>query len=369
MKLNVGYNFSGDLPSKLDALNQKFGDENNAISSVYGSVLRHAWLSARPDFRLPAVPENMMASHIRRLSDYGIEFNYALNSINPGNSKSELMDRESEFINICRILQDMGVKRFIISNPILIEMLRRRAPDLDIQIELSTIMHVDTPMQILAYKQMDPRITRVVGNILYNRDFNKLKAFVNACEKTDMEYEVMVNEFCLTATGKMETPIAAHCVYRDSCYNCHAGNKSKDDALTLHNYPMGKCMTSRAFGAADWLRTFTCRPQDLHFYESIGIDHFKITGRTGTSEYIELMAEAYLSREWLGNYLELWKPLETIYNNKTEAEHKHKFNLPTDRMYGFFEAFSEAKIDCNMVLCENCRYCDRWADKLQGISE
>lgn len=365
MQLNVGYNFDRNLPQALSLLNNDPDIlTQDKITSVYGSIREHAWLSARPDFRLPDIPVDEMATQIQMLKGYGIDFNYTLNSPNPGNSKAELMEREEEFLKICYLLADIGVSKFIISNPILIEILRRKAPSIDVGIELSTIMHVDTPMQLLGYRELDPRINRVVGNILYNRDFAMLEKFVKASNMTGIEYEVMVNEFCLNATGKAELPIAAHCVFRDSCYNCHAGNKTKDDALALHNYPMGKCMTSRAFLAADWLRTFTARPQDLHYYENIGINHFKITGRTGSTGYILTMAKAYLSRKFDGNYLDLWKPLQTIYNGKAEADHKHPFYIMTSEMDGFMDPFVNGEINCRETFCHECMYCDEWAARV-----
>lgn len=397
--INLGYNFDRSLVTQLAEINKRcsndcepyIGQAPRAITSVYGSDRAHAWLSARPDFRLPDISLDEFEWHVKALSAIGIEFNYTMNSPYPG-SKDELQNARPHFISWCCILQEIGVKRFIISNPILIEFLRRDAPHLDVKLELSTIMHVDTPMQLIAYKKLDERVDRVVGNILYNRDFRRLRAFVHVCEQIEVDYEVMVNEFCLNGSGhaseaekafvkldllfNFKAPdasivprvlepssigdaLAAHCVFRDSCYACHAENKTKEEAKLFNNYPMSKCMSSKAHSATDWLRTFTARPQDLHFYEEIGIHHFKVTGRTAKTPYVLKMAEAYLTGEYSGNLLELWKPLETIYSEKDElTEHKHQLYVPAEHLDGFFNAFADETINCAELLCTECRWCD-----------
>lgn len=78
---------------------------------------------------------------------------------------------------------------------------------------------------------------------------------------------------------------------------------------------MGRCIQSRA-RAADWLKMNFIRPEDLKLYNTIGINHFKITGRTGSTNYILKVAEAYADGYFNGNILELWKHLETITGEK-----------------------------------------------------
>jgi len=366
LKLNVGYNFDKHMPEVLDQINREHGTAEDRITEVYGSDKAHAWLAARPDFRLPDITNSNLANHVALLLSYGIRFNYTMNAPYLG-SKAEFMARKEELIEWTKFLVDIGVHRLIVSNPMLIEFFRRYLPKEKLRIELSTIMHVDTPMQLAAYKELDPRVDKVVGNILYNRDFTKLQYFAVACEALGMEYEVMVNEFCANTTGVGDTPNMAHCIYRDSCYQCHSENVTKKDAKLIQNYPMGKCMSSRGHNPADWLRTGFVLPQWLRHYENRGIHNFKVTGRTAKTPYIKMVAESYLRRDYTGNLLGLWKPLETIYSEKDElSEHKQRFSIPAEALQTFIDPWLTHKLDCNNKLCSSCFYCDDWYEVISN---
>ena len=67
-----------------------------------------------------------------------------------------------------------------------------------------------------------------------------------------------------------------------------------------------------------WLKTRFIRPEDLHKYSDLGINSFKVTGRTGSTNYLKSVIKAYVSESWNGNLLSLWKPLETIKTNEEE---------------------------------------------------
>lgn len=356
-QFNLGYNFDPNMPNMIKELNLQFAPDT-AISSVFGSDGKHAWLTARPTFRLPNINGYELAKHVQALLAIGVEFNYTMNTIYPG-SKQEFAKRIPELIEWAHDLVAMGVKRFIISNPIVLMVLRREAPKLDVAIEISTIAHLDTPMQIKAWKQMDVRVDRIVSNLLYNRDFTKLKIMSDEARRMGMGYELMVNEFCATGSFRADVPMGTQCIFRDSCYLCHAENKTETDALLLQNYPMGFCMSSRATRTADWLRTGFIRPEDLRYYEALGIRHFKITGRTAKTPYVKAMAEAYLSRQFDGNVLQLWKPLETIYSGKDEFEHKHVHNIPNRYLGGFISKWQNGDFTCNNTICADCMWCDK----------
>jgi collagenase-like PrtC family protease len=364
MDFNIGCNFDTNLPDELASLNQQFHHTGNRISSVYGSDQAHAWCSARPDFRLPELTEQELAMHVAEYRRHGIDFNYTFNTPTFG-SKAKFIERQHDITEWVLALWEMGVARLIIADPMLLDFISRKIPEVTMKLELSTIMHVDTPMQLIAYKQLDSRIDRVVGNILYNRDFRKLKAFNRVCERYGMSYELMTNEFCSTISTEDGVVNLAHCIYRDSCYACHASNTTKKEALAERNYPMGKCMSGRAKSAADWLRSNFILPQHLRHYNEIGITNFKITGRTAKTPYLLEMAQCHLAERFDGNLLQLWKPLETIYSEKDELSgHKHKFNVPADKMGDFLNPWVNGQVDCTTDLCSDCRYCDMYYENV-----
>lgn len=361
MNFNIGYNFDRSLPRILGELNKQYEDTGNRIASVYGSDRDHAHFSARPAFRIQEIGKLELSTHVKQLAGQGIDFNYTFNSPNLG-SKREFMDKRGEISDWLYDLELMGVKRIIVADTMLLDFIAREMPNLNMNIEISTIMHIDTPMQIMAFKELDPRIDRVVGNILYNRSFDKLKTFARVAKRVGIDYEVMTNEFCSTISTNPDSANMAHCIYRDSCYDCHATNVTKSDAAQMHGYPMGNCMSGRAQNPADWLRSNFILPQHLKHYAKRGIEHFKITGRTAKTPYLIEMVKAHLSERYEGNLMRLWKPLETISSEKDEvSEHKYKFDIPvTPIMDRFLDPWDLGLIDCTEQVCDECHYCDNF---------
>ncbi|AHY25008.1 peptidase [Pectobacterium bacteriophage PM2] len=350
----VGTNFDLALLDKIVELNEKYPD--SLINEVYGSTRAMAFVAARPDFRLPDVDQSFLENYVARCNELGICFNYTLNTINPG-SKRELVEWKKKAIqDYVQYLWSIGVYRVTVANPIIMEIIRE--VNTDIQFEISTIMHIDAVTQI-KYLHDQYNIKKVCCGIHKNRSVSFLKQAANFCNDNGIIFEVLVNEFCSNA-GKGYT---THCSYRDSCYIFHSTDITADDAQSLGGYPMQHCIKARDTDPFNWLRTRFVRPQDLSLYRDIGITQFKVSGRTGSTEYIIKVLEAYSSEKFEGNLLELWKPLETIYNNESDATYAHTVNIETSLLDGFLKKrwFKHPDFDCANEICGNtCTYCERY---------
>jgi len=347
----VGVNFDFDLLNKIIDLNQ--AELNGIITELYGSIRRHSELAARPDFRLPDIDLNAFENYVKKAKAYGIDFNYTLNSIIPYGSKKEINEHLNDIIDLIHYLEEVGVYRITVSNPILLEIIRKYAKS-DIEIEISTIAHIDTITQIKYFHEYYG-VNKVCGNLNKNRDFTFLKNAAKYCNQNGIIYELMVNEFC----GVGGEDYATHCVYRDSCYICHAVNHVYDDTVTLDNYPMNLCTSSRNRHISNWMKLKWIRPEDLKYYNSIGLNHFKITGRTGSSEYILKTLDAYIKESYDGNLIELWKPLESIKPGTRESDVK-AFYIDNKKLNGFIMPWVNGK-NCDYEVCgETCRYCNNF---------
>lgn len=348
----LGCNFDPELIGKVAALNEKYRDQGVQVDEFYGSDRSHAFLAARPDFRLPAIDMPFLEQYVKDSLAAGIRFNYTMNSINPG-SKREMAQLKSQIQDFVLWLQEIGVYRITIANLLLAELIREVTSTM--KLELSTIAHVDTISQ-LKYLKETFEIDKVCGNLAKNRNKKFLKQAAEFCAQNDMAYEIMVNEMCGVGTADGST---THCTFRDSCYIAHASDKTQADAMQFDTYPMKYCITARKMDVSSWLKLRWVRPEDIYRYEALGLRNFKITGRTGTTEYITTMAEAYLSRSWDGNLLQLWKPLETIYNHQNELDQEHNVQIPNKSLNKFVgKWFSGEGFRCEEELCgTTCRYC------------
>ena len=349
-QFKLGCNFDPILIDKIDELNTKYN--NSKVTEFYGSEKRLAWLAARPDFRLPDISKIGFENFISKCNMKGIIFNYTLNTIYPG-SKNELINNEKVIEETLNYFSNIGINRITIASPLVLELVRKY--DKNIEIELSTILHIDTVTQIKYFKDKY-NVKKVCNNLLKNRSFKFLENAAKYCNENDIQLELMVNEFC----GVGSKGYATHCGFRDSCYLCHASNKTKDDALLFDNYPMGHCMDSRNSDPLNWLRVRWIRPEDIKIYNEIGINNFKITGRTGTTDYILKVANAYVSQNFEGNLLDLWKPLETIYNEQSENSFKQHTYVDNKKLDKFIAKWSNNKeFECSNELCgSTCKYCE-----------
>lgn len=358
-QLKVGCNFDLDLINKCAELNDTYSGRCY-ITEFYGSDLAHSNLSARPDFRLQNISEQELANYVKKAKSVCINFNYLMNSIIPG-TKEEISKNKSKLIDWVHKLEDMEVYRITVANPILLPIIREASKD--IRIELSTITHIDAITQIKYYKD-NYNIDKVCGNVMKNRSFKFLKNAARYCNENNIQYEILANEFC----GNGGASYLAPCVYRDSCYICHGTNHTKADAELLNGYPMNMCMSSRNnMPAMNWLRTRFVRPEDIKEYNKIGIYNWKISGRTGSTDYICKVAKAYITEQFDGNLLELWKPLETIYNGKAEKDFKQTVNISNKKLDGFIKHWSEnPDFECANEVCgSTCEYCKKFSENIK----
>ena len=352
----VGVNFDPKLISLFDELNQKY-EGKSKIVEVYGSTRGASVLAARPDFRLPDISAKEYENYIKELDKVGIKFNYTLNSIFPYGSKMEFVKHKEAIKAFIGYLEDVGTYRITVANPISLELIKREIPT-TMKIELSTIAHIDAVTQIKYYYETYD-VDKICNNLIKNRDFEFLKAASEYCNKNGIILELMANEFC----GVGGSDYATHCIYRDSCYMCHMANKTLEDANAFNEYPMSLCSQSRNQNPANWLRLKWIRPEDIKYYNDIGINHFKITGRTGSTEYIKRTIESYMSNKFDGNLLNLWKPLESI---KGEDEFGAFYKIDNSLLDGFLGPWVKGHKCENEVCGETCRYCERfYYDKIE----
>lgn len=359
----VGCNFDWALIDAVAALNEKYKGKAQ-VMEFFGSDASHEELTARPGWRLPDISMEEFANYVQAAKDKGILFNYTMNSIQPYGSKKALLAHKEEVQNFVKWLEDIGVYRITIANPMMALIIREVS---NIELEMSCIGHIDTVTQLKFYHEQ-LGINKFCGSILKNRNKKFLKRCADYCDENGLIYELLANEYCgVSSISSDGTPYATHCVFRDSCYLCHAMNRTKEDSMSYNNYPMNYCMSARNSTPEAWLRMRWIRPEDQHYYNEIGINYFKVSGRTGTTDYITRILQAYMSKSFDANMLELWKPLETIYNGKKESSHEHKVNIPNKALDGFLDKwFVGEGWECENEMCgTTCHYCYDFAKTKQ----
>jgi len=355
----VGCNFDLKLLDAIDALNKKY-DGKAKVVELFGSDSKHEELTARPGWRLPDISMDFFEHYIKKAKDMGLKFNYTMNSIQPYGSKMNMLAHKKEIQDFVKWLEAIGVYRITVANPMMAMFIREVS---EIELEISCISHIDTVTQFKYFHEQFG-INKFCCSILKNRNKEFLTRAAKYCNEHGLILELLAQEFCgVSGIDKNGEPYATHCTFRDSCYLCHATNRTKFESMEYHNYPMGFCMSARNSTPESWLRMRWIRPEDQHYYNEIGINYFKISGRTGTTDYLTEILEAYMTEDFDDNMLKLWKPLETIYSETSEKSHKHSVNIPNKKLDGFLDKwFKGDGWECENHMCgEDCKYCYEFA--------
>lgn len=357
----VGCNFDWKLLDAIQELNEKYKGKAKVVE-LFGSDSDHEELTARPGWRLPKFDQNFFEAYVRKAKDMGLKFNYTMNSIQPYGSKMNMLAHKKEIQDYVKWLVEIGVYRITIANPMMAMFIREVS---DIELEISCISHIDTVTQFKYFHEQF-RINKFCCSILKNRNKEFLSRAAKYCNENGLILELLANEFCgVAGVDSNGNPYATHCAYRDSCYLCHATNRTKFESMEYDNYPMNFCMSARNSTPESWLRMRWIRPEDQHYYNEIGINYFKVSGRTGTTEYLTEILEAYMAEDFNENMLKLWKPLETIYSETSEKSHKHSVNIPNKKLDGFLDKwFKGDGWECENHMCgEDCKYCYEFTQK------
>ena len=353
--IKVGTNFDPELIKGIAELNKL--SETNKVVEVYGSLKMHAKYAARPDFRLPDASIQDLKEYVALCHENDIEFNYTLNS--PLATPKNKLHRLKEVLEIVKELERCGVDRITVADMLLLDFIHDKT---SMSIEVSTIAHVDTVSQASLIRSKYG-VDKICNNLLKNRSFAFLRKMA---EIPGLTVELLVNEFCASGDNITTT----HCMVRDNCYDCHAVTKTLDQAREHRLWPMSECITARNSNRGAWLKTNFVLPQHFHHYNKVGINHWKVTGRTGTTEYILATLKPYILGRYKGNLPALWKPLQTIYSNQNELDMKYRENIPCDTeiMDNFLDPWLfPDPVRCEEELCGvSCRYCDLIYKELQN---
>ena len=353
----VGDNLDNALVNSFEELNQKY---SNKITEVFGSIQAHWRWAARPKFRLTDISLKDFEQHVALLLKHRITFNYTLNAPVIGSS-SEIEEKIPEIDNILHFLFNIGITDLTITSPLLARIIYQLHPTW-FKFELSTIAAMTQVTQLKGFNSL-AKFTKFCVNVEKNRDFKWLAAASKCAKENGYTLDLMVNEFCSTS----DVNFSCNCVLRQECYNLHSVNKSKEDYMKFGGYPMNFCMAGRAVENYSWLRSRFILPQWLKYYNDIGISHFKITGRTGSTAYIKKITEAYMTESWTGNLLELWKQLQSIYDGKSNSDNDYIDNyLNSDIIHkkGFLDHWRmNPSFVCGDENCGvSCNYCKEFYD-------
>lgn len=311
--------------------------ENSKVLETYGNItLGQTIESGRPIDMLPKIDLMNLNKYVAYSKKQGIGFNYTLNASHM-NNKEFTEEGVKNILNFIEQLHLIGVNSLTVTLPSVFEIIK--ATKHNFEIKISVICAINNANKAIAYKNLGAK--RIVVDESINRNFKQLRNIVNAFGD---KVEVIVNQVC-----------NKNCIYRIFHYNQISSDSIKILNKTSVDYYSHRCLLQRYNHVSNILKMTWIRPEDIKFYNNIGINHFKLQGRQLVHKGdIVKTVEYYFKESFEGNLMDLIY----IFNPTNRSE----ITVNNKKLDGFIKPFYENKHFCNNF-CDSCKYCENFAKK------
>lgn len=297
------------------------------VKEVYGVLAKEVICHGRSPESVPHVTRTEAVNFREFIKNQGFQFIYLLNA--PFTFDSIRTQKQVEAY-LDWVINTFRADALMISSHGLMRFVRKRYPK--VKIYISTIAGILNVEQL--EKFMDIMPNRVIPHHDVNRNFHDLEEIVEQSHKWNIEVELMLTESCLR-----------RCPNRKAHYE-HLGRKSDD--VPFHTV----CNTKKLTYPLELLKANVIRPEDMAFYEALGVHFFKITGRSKPAKWLPKVTKAYLNRKYEGNLIRLLG-----IDPSLKAEDWICIN--NQAMGGFLENFPRTGSEV-----DEDAYCNKWIAKL-----
>jgi collagenase-like PrtC family protease len=369
MKLSVAANWDIELLDGLAHIPE--------VTSVYAKLPYDLVGGGRAGSVLPPVDLATAAAYIQAAHKRGLSFSYLLNAPCLGNLE-QTQEGKERLLAFVGQLVELGVDNVSISNLALVALVRRNYPELSIR---GSVLSWPTNLPRLKYQEslgVDPLILPYSE---FNRDFQALE-------------RIGANLSCgIVLFANIACIYHCHYLAEHACSVGHASQENQGGSKTpsmLDSY-LWQCTRRRLVQPELFLSSRWIRPEDLHLYEALGVEEFKIIDRSRSTAWLLRATKAYASRRYDGNLLDIisiemlgdpngFHPSIEEQSRTSLLQLDTKERRLTLRMFrlrqrllalnvtidnamlsDFLEGFR--KIRCEETFCDDCRYCHRYAER------
>jgi len=344
------------LPTNWDRDLIPLLSETKADIELYGVLPTSMIGSGGSGPDIPQMTAKDAEEYIKLAHSAGFKFNYLLNAPCLNNMEWH-EDTHQELLQHLEWLSDIEVDSVTVAIPYLIELIKCQFPNL--KVEASTITHVNSVARAKFVESLGVDAIMLDANI--NRDFKLLKAIRSAVK---CELGMLTNSLCLY-----------QCPYEYYHNNTmgHASQSQNQLSGFYMDYCVLHCALESLADKSQLIKARWIRPEDIHIYQEMGIDFFKIGGRAMSTRWIVNATKAYASLSYPGNLYDILSALTSklrssesnLPSTQTSAiASPPKVYIDNQSLDGFIDFFK--KQDC-LSGCSNCNYCQEIADKVVRV--
>ncbi len=362
MKISLATNFDDHLIDEI---------KDYPVYEVYGKLKADYIGGGRPDNTLKDVDREIFERHVKKVRDAGIRFNYLLNGSCLANNEQD--DKwQKEFKEFLSYLKSVGVNALTITNPYILMFVKKHFKN-DFYTRISTFACIDSYTKAKYWEDLGADYL-CVDFVKINRDFKTLKYMVDNLKKSKIE--ILVTNSCLK-----NCPM----IYTHTNSLSHASNKDEKRNL-YEDWSLFFCQEQELKNLEEYIKSPWVRPEDIKYYEDIGVEHFKITERGFPTEELVKRVKAYTTRHYDGNLLdliqghgvvvtddltlkkkkcetreELYQEIKRVRGLGTKRECERHVYIDNKKLDNFINFFVNNKCTGN---CNSCGYCKRIADQV-----
>jgi ubiquinone/menaquinone biosynthesis methyltransferase len=382
VRLSVATNFDPHLIEELSGY---------PVFEIFGKLREDAAGGGRAPYQLSPVSRKDFAEHVAAARRAGYGFNYLLNASCLGNR--EITRRgQREMESLLAWVSHIGVTSVTVASPYLLKLIKARFPDLKVRV--SVFCGVDRVRKAQMWEELGADCI-VLDSILVNRELASLEKIRKS---VSCDLELLVNNNCLS--GCALSPMHMNAL-------SHAGQSWHENRGFFIDWCFLKCTELKLRDPVNYIRSEWIRPEDLHVYEAMGYDLFKIAERDIPTPLMVARVKAYAGRRHDGNLLDLIqaygfsgvKETDRYYRRgpgwflrfflrpglvnplrmlplKRLADLRHMTRpikgeepvyIDNRSLDGFIERFR--KEGCADADCEQCRWCHEFAERAVRVDE
>lgn len=361
MKFFVPHNWHGDLISSIDL---KF------VAGFYGKLESDAVGGGRPSNASSPASKNTVEREVNKARDRSLTFDYLVNSSCLDNQ--ELFNpMQRQMAALFDWLRNINVDAVTVSLPYLFLFIKKNYPNF--RISVSTMAQVNTVDKAKFWEDLGAsKIT--LSEIEVNRDFKLIEQIRKAVK---CELQLIANNGCL-----FQCPHA----FNHGLLTSHASQSGHFLNGFVVDFYRIMCMYKRLKDPVNFIRSDWIRPEDICYYEDLGIDYLKIVNRGMSVGAIKNILDAYTKRSYDGNLLDLLPTLSKNYDHpKKNAFYLAKYFFRPGlinilKLFKIKKAFSDISVyidnklldkfllslqekNCSFGSCKECGWCDSVARK------
>lgn len=371
MKLSLAANYDMDLVPRL---------KGYPVVEVYGKLPTDCVGGGRPRYMGTPLTKKALAEYVAHLKEYGIKFNYLLNTACHGNQEwgrrwqRDLMAFLDELARI-------GIQTLTVSTPFLLELIKKRRPHFKIKVGIYA--QVDTPRRAKFWEDMGADAINL-ESFSINRNFVMLEAIRRAVH---CDLQLIANHVCVV-----------NCAMQSYHQNGFSHSSNTPERLFI-DYCFLRCSFQRLRDPSSFIKAQWIRPEDIGVYEKLGYTSFKLLERGIPSNELLKRVQAYSARRYDGNLADLilsygfseaprkpnlwalrnfFKPLQVnplrmrrffdlarchgmLFPIAGQPVTIRSSEIPSDFLDGFKTR------DCVKLVCAECRYCEAIAARAVKI--